>query len=194
MPRRPWIVQFSRSSRSFGLLARVRTGLGGISAMARNRSGMSAVEFGLAAPVFLAILTPVIDLGLAFSQKIQVQQTAAASAQYVSLNYWTDTNWQSNTISAATSATTLPICAGQSGCTPTTAAPIKNTCGCPNSTHTDVIDATSGGSCPSTCPSDGEKPGTYITVAAQLTYTSVMPFSILGSAVTLSAQSLVRVQ
>jgi hypothetical protein len=194
MPRRPWIIQFSRSSRSFGLLARVRTCLTRVSALARDRRGMSAVEFGLAAPVLLAVLTPVIDLGLAFSQKIQVQQAAAAGAQYVSLNYWTDTSWQTNTISAVTSATTLPVCGGQSGCTPTTAAPIKNTCGCPNSTHTDIIDARSSGVCPSACPSDGEKPGTYITVAAQLIYTSVMPYSILGSSVTLSAQSLVRVQ
>jgi hypothetical protein len=158
---------------------------------------MSAVEFGLAAPVFLAALSPVIDLGLAFSQQIRVQQAAAAGAQYVSLNYWTDVNWQTDTISAVTSATTLPVCAGQSGCTPTTAAPTKNSCGCPNSTHTDIIDARISGVCPSTppgCPSDGEKPGTYITVAARLGYTSVMPFSILGSSTTLSAQSIVRVQ
>jgi TadE-like protein len=165
-----------------------------IGVLARDRAGMSAVEFGLAAPVLLAALSPVIDLGLAFSQQIQVQQAAAAGAQYVSLNYWTDANWQSNTISAVTSATTLPVCAGQSGCTPTTSAPIKDSCGCPNSTHTAVIDATSGGACPSTCPSDGEKPGTYITVGARISYTSVMPFSILGSSLALNAQSIVRVQ
>jgi hypothetical protein len=183
-----------RSHRPSSWLAALRLCLGRIGAVVRDRTGMSAVEFGLAAPVLLAALSPVIDLGLAFSQQIRVQQAAAAGAQYVSLNYWTDANWQTDTISAVTSATTLPVCAGQSGCTPTTAAPTKNSCGCPNSTHTDIIDARSGGVCPSSCPSDGEKPGTYITVGARLAYTSVMPFSILGNSTTLSAQSIVRVQ
>ena len=193
MSSRTWISSFHDCASGWmtGLL---RPCLTRTRALVRDRKGMSAVEFGLATPVFLAILTPVVDLGLAFSQQIQVQQAAAAGAQYVSLSYWTDPSWQSNTISAVTSATTLPVCAGQSGCTPTTSAPIKNSCGCPNSTHTDIVSALSGGVCPSTCPSDGEKPGTYINVAAQLTYTSVMPFSILGNSVTLSAQSLVRVQ
>src|SRR6266480_7810225 len=101
---RPWIMSSYNRPPSGWPAAALRPCLAQIGArigaLARDRRGMSAVEFGLAAPVFLAILTPVIDLGLAFSQKIQVQQAAAAGAQYVSLNYWTDTNWQTNTISA----------------------------------------------------------------------------------------------
>ena len=55
-----------------------------IGALARDRRGMSAVEFGLAAPVFLAMLTPVIDIGLAFSQQIRVNQAVESGAQYAS--------------------------------------------------------------------------------------------------------------
>src|SRR5213075_1818680 len=57
-----------------------------IAAVARDRRGMSAVEFGLAAPVFLAILTPVVDLGLAFSEQIRVNQAVEAGAQYATAN------------------------------------------------------------------------------------------------------------
>jgi hypothetical protein len=44
-----------------------------VAALARDRRGMSAVEFGVAAPVFLAILMPVVDLGRAYSQQIQIR-------------------------------------------------------------------------------------------------------------------------
>jgi hypothetical protein len=183
MSSRPWTFYSSTRPRSGWLVAAFQPSIARIGALARDRRGMSAVEFGLAAPVLLALLSPVIDLGLAFAQKIQVQQAAAAGAQYVSLYYWTDGNWQTNTATAVTSSTTLPVSVSP--------APSK-TCGCPDSTSTRIV----SGSCspaPNWC-SDGENPGTYITVAAQLTYTSVMPYSILGRSVTLAAQSIVRVQ
>ena len=48
-------------------------------------------------------------------------------------------------------------------------------------------------SCTGSCP-DGSKPGYYVTLSASLTYTSVMPYSILGSSATLSSQAVVRVE
>ena len=73
MSYRPWIMSSHNRPSSGWLTAAlrlcpVRIGVR-IDALARDRRGMSAVEFGLAAPVFLAMLTPVIDLGLAFSQQ-----------------------------------------------------------------------------------------------------------------------------
>ena len=185
MPRRPWIIQFSRSSRSFGLLARVRTCLSRVSALARDRRGMSAVEFGLAAPVFLAMLTPVIDLGLAFSQQIRVNQAVEAGAQYASSNPYAGTSWASGVSSAITNATSLSV-------NPSVGA---ETCGCPNSTSTAIVTGSYGSppTCTSNCP-DGSKPGYYVTITANVTYTSVMPYSILGSSATLSSQAVVRVE
>jgi hypothetical protein len=47
-------------------------------------------------------------------------------------------------------------------------------------------------SCNSTCP-NGHTPGYYVIVNAQLPYAAVLPYSVLGNAVTLSAQTTVRV-
>ena len=81
---RPWIMSSYNRPPSGWPAAALRPGLvrigTRIGALARDRSGMSAVEFGLAAPVFLAMLTPVIDIGLAFSQQIRVNQAVEAGA------------------------------------------------------------------------------------------------------------------
>ena len=69
MPCRSWIMSSHNRPSSGWLTTVLRPCLARIGALARDRRGMSAVEFGLAAPVFLAMLTPVIDIGLAFSQQ-----------------------------------------------------------------------------------------------------------------------------
>src|SRR5437868_4249945 len=163
-------------------LARIGARIG---ALARDRRGMSAVEFGLAAPVFLAILTPVIDLGLAFSQQIRVNQAVESGAQYASSNPYAGSTWSSAVSNAITNATTLSV-------SPSVGS---ETCGCPNSTSTAI--QTGYGSPPSCTPNscpDGSNPGYYVTLSASLTYTSVMPYSILGSSTTLSSQAVVRVE
>jgi Flp pilus assembly protein TadG len=68
----PWIVDLPIRPPSGWLAAALRLSLAWIGVLARDRRGVSAVEFGLAAPVFLAALSPVIDLGLAFSQQIRI--------------------------------------------------------------------------------------------------------------------------
>ena len=45
-----------------------------------------------------------------------------------------------------------------------------------------------------TACSDGSAPGYYVTISATSTYTSVMPYSILGTSTTLSSQAVVRIQ
>jgi Flp pilus assembly protein TadG len=156
-----------------------------IGALARDRRGMSAVEFGLAAPVFLAMLTPVIDIGLAFSQQIRVNQAVESGAQYASSNPYAGSTWASAVSSAITNATSLSV-------NPSVGA---ETCGCPNSTSTAIVTGSYGSppTCTGSCP-DGSNPGYYVTLSASLTYTSVMPYSILGSSTTLSSQAVVRVQ
>ena len=163
-------------------LVRIGTRIG---ALARDRSGMSAVEFGLAAPVFLAMLTPVIDIGLAFSQQIRVNQAVEAGMQYASSNPYAGTSWASAVSSAITNATSLSV-------NPSVGA---ETCGCPNSTSTAIVTGSYGSppTCTSNCP-DGSKPGYYVTITANVTYTSVMPYSILGSSTALSSSATARVQ
>ena len=158
-----------------------------IGALARDRRGMSAVELGLAAPVFLGLLSPVIDLGLAFSQQIRVNQAVDAGAQYASANQYNSNNWSTNVQSAMTNATTLSINTNVGA----------ETCGCPNGTDTAIIThdtvSTCGPSNGGTNCSDGSTPGYYVTITGSITYTSVMPYSILGNSTTLSSQAIVRV-
>jgi Flp pilus assembly protein TadG len=44
------------------------------------------VEFALAAPLLVGLLVPMADFGIAFSDQIQVQQAAAAGAQYAAFH------------------------------------------------------------------------------------------------------------
>jgi Flp pilus assembly protein TadG len=182
----PWIADLPIRPPSGWLAAALRPGLTWIGALARDRRGVSAVEFGLAAPMFLAALSPVIDLGLAFSQQIRINQAVEAGAQYASSNPYAGSSWSTGVSNAVTNAiANLTI-------TPSVGS---ETCGCPNSTSTAIVTGSYGTppTCSGSCP-DGSNPGYYVTISAQATYTSVMPYSILGTSATLSSQAVVRVQ
>src|SRR6266404_761781 len=135
----------------------------------RAERGNAAIEFALATPILIGLLEPVADLGIAFSQQLQVQQAAQAGAQYAMLH-----GYNSSAISnAVTAATTLP---GVS------AAPAPTqSCGCP--TGTTIATAPCGSTC-----ADGEAAGSYVFVNARSAYTPVLPYSVLGSSVTLTAR------
>jgi Flp pilus assembly protein TadG len=160
----------------------------GLAALVRDRRGMSAVEFGVAAPIFLGILMPVVDLGRAYSQQIQIRQAVQAGALYASVNMYNTGTWSTNVSSAVTNSTTLAV-------SPTVGS---ETCGCPNSTSTDIIShdtlSTCGPSNGGTNCSDGSRPGYYVTITGTLSYSPVMPYSILADPTTLSAQAVVRIQ
>ena len=178
----PWIRSLRSCPLSGWLIALLRPRLAWIGALTRDRRGVSAVEFGLAAPVFLAALSPVIDLGLAFSQQIRINQAVEAGAQYAAVNQYNSGTWATNVQNAVTNATTLTV-------SPTVGS---ETCGCPNSTNTAISNVGSP-PCSQTC-TDGTTAGYYVTISAQATYTSVMPYSILGTSATLSSQAVVRIQ
>jgi Flp pilus assembly protein TadG len=141
----------------------------------RDGRGVSAVEFALAAPLLATILTVLVDFGFGFYQKMKVEDAAQAGAQYALLNGWD----QSAIQNAVTNATNL------SGLTATPAP--SQACGCPSGSS--VSAATCGTLC-----SNGLTAGTYVTVNAQATYTPMISYPVMGSSVTLSAQSVVRIQ
>ena len=146
--------------------------------LARGERGTSAVEFAVAAPVLVALLVPVADLGMAFAYQTQVQQAAQAGAQYASLHPW-------NSSSPTAIANEVLAASTLSGLAATPAP--SQSCGCPSGST--VTAATCGSTC-----SDGQTAGYYVVVNAQYTYTPVVPYSVLGSSVTLTAQSTIRVQ
>jgi Flp pilus assembly protein TadG len=140
-----------------------------------SERGNSAIEFALAAPMLVGLLVPVADLGMAFSQQMQVQQAAQAGAQYALLHGY-NSSAITNAVTAATNLSSV------------SAAPAPSqSWGCP--TGTTIAAAASGSTC-----ANGESAGSYVFVNAQSAYSPVLPYSVLGSSVTLTAQAAVRVQ
>jgi len=144
----------------------------------RARGGAVAVEFGLAVPLLIGLLVPIADLGMAFSQSIQVQQSAQAGAQYATFHPW-NSNSPTDIANAAKSASSL------SGIT-ASPSPFQ-VCGCP--TGNTVLSA----NCATTC-ANSETAGYYVVVTTELPYTPMLPYSVLGDSVTLTAQSTVRIR
>lgn len=146
-----------------------------LAALVRSNKGASAVEFAIIAPMLIVILVPLIDLGLGFYQQMQVEDAAQAGAQYAMAHGWNSDAIQS----AVTNATPL-------GAVSATPAPARS-CGCPSGTSVSAAD------CGSTCD-DGQSARTYVTVSAQATYTTLIPYPTIGNSIILTAQSSVRVQ
>jgi Flp pilus assembly protein TadG len=145
-----------------------------IAALVWAREGNAALEFSLGAPVLAIIFVPLIDIGMAVYQQMQVQDAAQAGAQYAMAHGWNSSGIQS----AVTSATALSVSASP--------APSKS-CGCPDTSS--VGAATCGSNCP-----DGQAAGTYVTVNAQATYAPLLPYPLLGTSMTLAAQATARIQ
>lgn len=144
----------------------------------RDARGTAAIEFAVAAPLLLGLLVPVADLGMAYSQQIQVQQAAQAGAQYAAFHPWNG-NSPTEISNAVTAASTL---AG------ITAAPVPSQlCGCPTGSIVAMA------SCGSTC-ANGQPAGYYVVVNARLPYSPALPYSVLGRSLTLAAQSTVRIR
>jgi Flp pilus assembly protein TadG len=140
--------------------------------------GVAAVEFALAAPILLGALVPVADLGIAFAKQQQLRQAVQAGTQYAAGNPWNQ-NSPTQIAAAVTAATPL---------TGMTVSPSPyQQCGCPNGSA--ITTTTCGNAC-----SGGDTAGYYVVVSAQLTYTPVLPYSLLGSSRVLSAQSTIRVR
>jgi len=157
-----------------GMMRGPRRALKRIADLVRARDGGAAVEFSVAAPVLAIIFVPLIDIGMAVYQQMQVQDAAQAGAQYAMAHGWNN----SGIVNAVTNATTLSVSASPS--------PAKS-CGCPDGS------SVSAAACGSTCP-DGQTAGTYVTVSAQATYAPLLPYPSMGSSVTLSAQTTARIQ
>lgn len=145
----------------------------------RDRSAVSAVEFGLIAPALIAIPIPVLDIGLGLYTQMQVYEAAQAGTEYALLH-----TYDSNQIqSAATSATSLSL-AGN-------AISSAENCGCPTGAS-----ITMGGA-PGTCGTcaNGAAAGNYVTVTVTTTYTPPVAFPpVISSSYTLTGTSVLRIQ
>ena len=140
-----------------------------------SEQGQTAVEFALVAPMLAAALVAMIDLGIGFYEKMEVENAAQAGAEYAIARGWNATS----VANAVTASGTLAAISA-------TPAPTQS-CGCASGT------TVAAASCGSTCPS-GAAAGTYVTVNAQAQYKTILSYPGLASPMTLSAQSIVRLQ
>lgn len=119
---------------------------GGLRALWADVSGSSAVEFALLAPMFVALMIGVIEIGLSVRTALQARQAAAAGAAYASKHLYDAT-----AITAAAKAATA-----RTGVTVTPALQ----CGCPISTGFSTT-------CAGTC-TDGNPARNYAVVTVSI--------------------------
>lgn len=140
-----------------------------------SRSGAAAVEAALLFPVLLLLVAALFDLGLGALASMRVKSAADAGARYASMN-----EWNAAQISLAVTSAT-----GGSGISASPAP--SQFCACPTGgTLTPVP-------CGNVCP-NGTQPGLYGLVNAQTVYTPFMRLVGLPPSITMTGQSIVRLQ
>jgi len=140
-----------------------------------GRRGNAAIEFAIAGPLLLGMVTGIVDVGFGLYEAMQVQNAAEAGALYAARDGWD----QEGIVAAVTGSTnTAGITA--------TPAPTKF-CGCPSASG-----VTSAG-CSGTCAGGGA-PGVYVQVNAALPHLQIVPYANFGVPATLTGQSMMRVQ
>jgi Flp pilus assembly protein TadG len=140
-----------------------------------SRRGTAAIEFALAAPMFLILFLGLVEIGFGTYQAMQVQDAAEAGALYAS-----EYGWNPSGISAAVVNAT-----GATGLTATPAS--VEFCGCPTSTGITAV------VCTATC-TGGVTPGTYVKVSAALPHQTILSYPGLPLPATLTGQSTIRLQ
>jgi Flp pilus assembly protein TadG len=139
------------------------------------RDGVSAIEFAFVAGILSILLLGVCDFGLGFWEQMQVANAARAGAEFAVKNGYDAANIQT----AVTNATNL---------TGIQASPApSSSCGCP-----DVRTGVTAATCGSTC-ADGSTAGTYVTVNAQVSYSTLFAWPGISNPMTLASSAMVRV-
>jgi hypothetical protein len=145
---------------------------------ARNRKGTSAVELALCLPLLAGMVVPLTDIGMGAYTQMQVTNAAQAGAEYAGVVGFNS----ANIVSAVTNATSL------SGVT-ASPAPAQS-CNCVSGTT--VGPSLGTPPCAQACASG--KVGTFITVSAQATYTTLFDYPGISSPLTITAQSVIRIK
>ncbi len=141
--------------------------------------GVSTIEFAVVASMLATLAIGMLDLSMGLWQQMEVGNAARAGAEYASLK-----GWDSSAIQiAVTSATSL----GSITASPTP----TQSCGCPDATTGVTLSGTPP--CTSTCPDGLTKPGTYVTVNAQASYSTILPYPGISSPLTLTATAMARI-
>jgi Flp pilus assembly protein TadG len=138
----------------------------------RGEAGSAAIEFGLFLPLFVILLTGVVEIGFAMFGSLQVYNAVEAGTLYAAKNGWNASGISSAVVNA-------------SGITGIAASPAPTQfCGCP------ALAGIAVATCGTTC-AGGAAVSQYIRINATLTRTTILT-SGFGLPATLTAQSIVR--
>ncbi|MGI4978617.1 MAG: TadE/TadG family type IV pilus assembly protein [Janthinobacterium lividum] len=143
----------------------------------RARDGVAAVEFALIAPLLILLLGGAVSLGEALRVRIAVGNAARAGAAWAQLNGF-DANGIAAAARAATALTGVAVTATASAASCTSPA--------------SLLLAPAGGA--TLCPATGAPPGTYVSVATSVPYTSVIPLPGLPTTTTITGAAVARVR
>ena len=120
------------------------------------KSGNTAVEFALIAPVMLTILAGIVDYGLQIHYQAELQTAVRAGAQYATgTGRATDVAGITSTIQNASDLTSIVV------------ATPASVCRCSNG----VLVACTGATC-----GDGSAVGAYLDLSATYSYTPLLSF------------------
>ncbi|MEJ0062555.1 MAG: TadE/TadG family type IV pilus assembly protein [Alphaproteobacteria bacterium] len=140
-----------------------------------SRKGTAAIEFAFVLPLFLLLLSGIIEVGFSAYNAMLVANSVEAGAIYAAKN-----GWNASGITAAVANAT-----GVSGISASPAP--ASFCGCPGSGGITTI------TCTSTC-TGGISPGQYIRISATMTRQTIFSYSGLVVPATFTSQSIVRVK
>lgn len=147
----------------------------GFTRAVNDTTGVAAVEFGLMIPLFGLMLISVADIGMSVHRKMQVEQAAQVGVQYAMVH-----GFDASAISAAV------VSASDATAITATPSPTKF-CGCVSGSSISTV------TCGSTCPG-GARAGTYTTVSAQASYSTILDYRVVPVVYTFNAQSTARLQ
>lgn len=154
---------------------RLRRALASFAAGKDATRGTAAIEFAIVGSVMVTLLVAGADLGLAFYSDMQVETSAQSGAEYAAVHGF-DATSISSAVTHATSSSGIAA----------SPAPFQF-CGCVSGS------AVAGAACGSVCP-DGMTAGTYVTVTATRTYSTLIPYPSLPASFTQTSTSTVRIQ
>jgi Flp pilus assembly pilin Flp len=147
--------------------------------LAGEDRGVTMIEFAFIAPVIAVLIIGIIDFGMGLWQQMEVADAAEVGAAYAAANGW------NSSVSGIENAVT-----GATGLSSIAASPAPTWppwCGCP-SASSGITAATCGSPC-----SDGSLAGHYITVSAQSSYSTILPWPGISRPMTLSYSTYARI-
>jgi Flp pilus assembly protein TadG len=152
-------------------------------------AGAALIEFTIFAPLLVIMSIYTMDFGLLFFKKMDVQNAAQAGVDWAVANRGIyDPSAISSAVTHATNYSAIVLDPNYKACPATPG--ICEQCGCPSSTGV-TFTTYSGATCPKCGTSAG---GLYVTVKAQATYSSFIPYGLISSTNTLKATSTARIQ